>query len=73
MSTLDRRAFVVGGLAVALAGCIHQGSPQSLSPASASLRPNLSTSPPAVYFRNNGGWINEGNQSGDEWVYVVAP
>ncbi len=64
MSMIDRRAFVVGCLAVPMAGCSGQGG------APASVR---STAPP-VYFKNNGSWQNYGNTTvGDDWVYVVTP
>jgi hypothetical protein len=64
MSSIDRRAFVAGCLAVPLAGCATNGSARSL----------VASSPPPVTFQNNGSWQNYGNSTvGDEWVYVVAP
>jgi hypothetical protein len=64
MSTIDRRAFVVGCLAVPLAGCPAPGTGPAL----------LTSSPPAINFQNNGSWKNYGNTTiGDVWVYVVTP
>jgi hypothetical protein len=64
MSTIDRRAFVVGCLAVPLAGCANPGVKTAFVGAS-----------PPIAFQNNGSWQNYGNAAtvGDEWVYVVTP
>ena len=67
MSLIDRRAFVVGCLAVPLAGCNNSVVDRSVGPPAARL-----AGPPQVHFVNLGNWVNGGNANGDEWVYVVT-
>jgi hypothetical protein len=64
MSTIDRRAFFVGCLAVPLGGCSNPRRATAF----------VQSGPPPVNFQNNGSWQNNGNTTvGDEWVYVVTP
>jgi hypothetical protein len=75
MSAIDRRAFVVGFLAVTVAGCSGpgrnyasaSGTPGPIGPPIAPMT-CMTTSPNGVLFRTAGCWVQEGNQ----WVYVVT-
>jgi hypothetical protein len=71
MSTIDRRAFFVGCLAVPLAGC---NKPTSVAFSGGSSAAQCDTSPHGASFLNAGCWKNIGNSNtGDTWVFVVTP
>jgi len=66
MSTINRRAFAMGCLAVPLAGC-HNPNRMSLTDIA------KSSAPSDIRFKNPGQWVNFGNANiGDTWVFVVS-
>jgi hypothetical protein len=77
MSAIDRRAFVAGFLAVTVAGCSGasgpgkpsaSGTPSPVGPPTVATTSCMKASPNGVLFRNNGCWVQEGNQ----WVFVLS-
>jgi hypothetical protein len=71
MSTINRRAFAMGCLAVPLAGC-HNLKRVSLNRVSLTGIAG-SSAPSDIRFKNPGNWVNIGNTNiGDTWVFVVS-
>jgi hypothetical protein len=58
MSTIDRRAFVAGCLAVAMAGCTDPAGQAKLRPPSANR--TCQSAPPNISFMTAGCWTQEG-------------